>query len=79
MLKELIEIYLKKAYNLKWYYVRLEYQNRGTIHAHILFKSNDEPSVDQHKGLIELGKLIKAGYFANKELNNKKKSLNQKE
>jgi hypothetical protein len=36
MLKELIQIYLKKAYDLKWFYVRLEYQNRGTIHAHII-------------------------------------------
>jgi hypothetical protein len=48
MLKELIQIYLRKAFKIVWYYVRIEYQNRGTIHAHILFKCRDEPSVGNH-------------------------------
>jgi hypothetical protein len=64
MLKELIRIYMKKAYDMIWHYVRLEYQNRGTIHAHMLFKCRNEPCVGKHKGLIELGKLLNDGYFA---------------
>jgi hypothetical protein len=78
MLKELINIYIKEAFDTIWYYARLEYQNRGTIHSHILFKSRNEPKVDGHVGLIELGKLMKKGYFAARDLR-KNKNLSNSE
>ena len=64
MLNNLFEEWLKKNYNIKWHFIRYEYQNRGTIHAHIILKLSDEPSIGDHHGLIALGNLCIAGYEA---------------
>ena len=64
MLKSLLENWLKKSYDVEYWFIRFEYQNRGTIHAHILIKLNDEPSLGEAKGLIELGNVCIAGIEA---------------
>ena len=64
MLDLLFEEWLKKNYDIEYYFIRYEYQNRGTIHAHIFIKLKNEPSLGKAKGLIELGNLGIEGYEA---------------
>ena len=67
---DLFEQYLGIVYEIKWKFIRFEYQHRGTIHAHILVKLKNEPVLCEKlsngetikcDGLIQIGKLcIKA-------------------
>ena len=52
MLNILFDTWLSKIYDIKWKFIRYEFQNRGCIHAHILLKLNDEPKLDHYEGLM---------------------------
>jgi hypothetical protein len=72
MLNDVIDGWLRKQFQVKYHFIRYEYQNRGTIHAHILIKLKNEPSMHwkfknenkkiHYRGLISLGNIAIKGH-----------------
>ena len=60
-LEDLCRSWLFRNYKVKYYYMRFEYQKRGSKHVHMVLWLDDEPELGEYKGLMALGRLCIAG------------------
>ena len=70
MLNDILKEWLFSEFKMKWHYIRYEYQHRGTIHAHILIKLNEEPYMTRilpySEKVVKEDSLIKLGLLCMK-------------